>query len=169
MNIMALYKRMRQFFLPSLTSKLLIRALLVALFAYFFFGHICIPLRIKGYSMEPTYHNGSVNFLWRLRYIFSRPNRYDVVALRFAGGRVMLLKRVVALEGERLEFRSGRLFVDGNEIDEPYIRYPCNWNLEPRQVEKGCVYVVGDNRNMPIEDHYFGQTSMNRLLGGPLW
>jgi hypothetical protein len=29
--------------------------------------------------------------------------------------------------------------------------------------------VVGDNRNMPIEDHHFGQTSKIRIMGGPLW
>jgi len=169
MSVMALYRRIHQFFFPSLTPKFLIRALLVALFAYLFFGHICIPLRIRGYSMEPTYHNGGVNFLWKLCYTFSKPKRYDVVAVRFAGNRVMLLKRVVALEGERVEFRSGRLFVDGKEVEEPYVRYPCNWNLPPRQVEKDCIYVVGDNRGMPIEDHHFGQTSMKRILGMPLW
>jgi signal peptidase I len=165
----ALYKKIRPFFFPSLTPKFLVRALLVALFAYLFFGHIFIPLRIKGDSMEPTYHNGSVNCLWKLRYIFSKPKRYDVVTVRFAGSRLMLLKRVVAVEGEKVEFRSGKLFVDGKEIKEPYIRYPCNWDLPPRQVEKGCVYVVGDNRSMPIEDHHFGQTSIKRILGVPLW
>jgi signal peptidase I len=166
---MAPHKRIRQFFFPSLTPMFLTRALLVALFAYLFFGQICIPLRIKGFSMEPTYHNGSINFLWRLHHMLSKPKRYDVVAVRFAGNRVMLLKRVVALEGETAEFRSGKLLVNGREIEEPYVRYPCDWNLAPRQVEKDCVYVVGDNRNMPIEDHHFGQASMGRILGVPLW
>ncbi len=92
-----------------------------------------------------------------------------MVTVRFAGNKVMLLKRVVAVEGERVEFRDGKLFVDGKPVDEPYVRYPCDWNLPPRRVEKGSVYVVGDNRSMPIEDHYFGQTSINRIVGVPLW
>lgn len=119
--------------------------------------------------MEPTYRNGGFTFCWKLRYIFSDPKRYDVVAVRFAGSRVMLLKRVVAVEGERVEFRDGKLFVDGKGIDEPYVRYPCNWNLAPRQVEKDCVYVVGDNRSMPIENHHFGQAPIKRIIGVPLW
>jgi len=119
--------------------------------------------------MEPTYHDGSVNCLWKLHYILSKPKRYDVVAVRFAGSRLMLLKRVVAVEGERVEFRSGKLFLDGKEIEEPYVRFSCSWDLPPRQVEKGCVYVVGDNRNMPIQEHHFGQTSIKRILGVPLW
>jgi len=92
-----------------------------------------------------------------------------VVAVRFAGSKVMLLKRVVALEGERVEFRNGKLFVDEKEMDEPYVRYPCHWNLPSRQVEKDHVYVVGDNRNMPMENHLFGQASMKRIVGVPLW
>jgi len=81
----------------------------------------------------------------------------------------MLLKRVVALEGEQVEFIEGRLFVNGKEVAESYVRYPCHWNLPPRLVEKGSVYVVGDNRDMPIEHHYFGQTSAKRIEGTPLW
>lgn len=89
--------------------------------------------------------------------------------VRFAGNKVMLLKRLVALEGEGVEFRDGRLFVDGREIDEPYVRYPCNWNLPPRRVKRDCVYVVGDNRSSPMENHVFGQASIRRVIGGPLW
>ena len=119
--------------------------------------------------MEPTYRDGRVNFCWRLSYIASEPARYDVVLVRFAGKKVMLLKRVVALEGETVEFRDGKLFVDGTQIDEPYVRYACDWNLTPRQVRKGHVYVVGDNRSMPIKSHNFGQTSTMRVMGTPLW
>jgi signal peptidase I len=161
--------KIRQFFFPSLTPRFLIRVCLVAIIAYLVFGYVFIPIRIQGTSMEPTYRNGGMNFCSTLRYLFSKPERHNVVAVRFAGNRVMLLKRVVALEGEQVEFRDGKLFVDGKEIPEPYVLNPCNWNLPPREVEKGCAYVVGDNRNMPIEYHYFGQTSVKRIIGAPLW
>ena len=119
--------------------------------------------------MEPTYHNGDFTFCWRLCYLFSEPKRYDVVAVRFAGKKVMLLKRVVAVEGEQVDFREGKLFVNGKAIEEPYVRDPCHWNLAARKVEKDCIYVVGDNRNMPIENHHFGQTPIKRIIGVPLW
>ena len=165
---MAVNKRVREFFFPSLTPKFLIRVSGVALSAYLLFGHVCTPLFIKGYSMEPNYRDGSINFCWKW-HTPSKPARHQVVAVRFAGTKVMLLKRVIAFEGERVEFRQGKLFVDEKEIDEPYVRYSCSWNLPPRQVEKSCVYVVGDNRSMPIENHVFGQTSVERIVGVPLW
>lgn len=166
---MAINPKIRQFFFPTPTPKFLIRASLVTLFAYLFFGHLCIPFSIRGISMEPTYHDGGINFCWRVPYLFSEPKRDDVVAVRFAGSKVMLLKRVVAQEGEQVEFRDGKLFIDGKEMKEPYVRNPCNWNLPPRRVERDSVYVIGDNRNMPMENHHFGQTSKNRIMGVPLW
>ena len=165
----SVHLRIRQFFFPSLTPIFLIRVFLVSLCAYLLFGFLCIPFTIQGISMEPTYPDGGVNFCWRLRYLFSEPKRHDVVAVRFASSRVMLLKRVVAREGEQVEFRAGRLYVDGKGVEEPYVRFPCNWNLPTRRVEKDCVYVVGDNRSMPIEGHHFGQTSKIRIIGVPLW
>lgn len=161
--------KLRQFLFPSLTPKFLIRVAIVAIAAYLVFGHICIPFRIKGKSMEPTYQDGGFNFYWRWAYLFSEPQRHDVVLVRFAGKRVMLLKRIVALEGEQVEFRDGKLFVAGEELEEPYITSPCDWNLPPRTVERGHVYVVGDNRNVPIETHDFGQTPKTRIRGTPVW
>ena len=119
--------------------------------------------------MAPTYMDGGFNFCFKLRYIFSRPERGDIVAIRLAGERVMLLKRVVALEGDVVEFRNGDLFVNEDQVDEVYTRYPSNWNLAPREVGEGHIYVVGDNRSVPIDIHRFGQTPENRVVGGPLW
>jgi signal peptidase I len=118
--------------------------------------------------MEPTYHNGSFTFCWRPQYLFSPPERFDVVAVRFSGRRVMLLKRVVALPGETVEFRAGDLYVDGNLIEEPYVHHRSNWELPPRTVALGHVYVVGDNRGTPMALHKFGEINMNRIVGGVL-
>jgi signal peptidase I len=162
-------KRTRRFLFPSLTPKTFLRIAAVALAAYLIFGHLLIPLRIKGSSMEPTYHNGGINFCWALGYLFSRPARHDVVLVRLAGKRVVLMKRVVAFEGESVAFRDGKLFVNGCMVVEAYVRYPCKWNLTPRQVKKGYIYVVGDNRSMTMEHHSFGQTPIERIVGVPLW
>jgi len=166
---MTFKNRLRQFFFPSITPRFLLRVVGVALLAYLVFTYVLIPIHIQGSSMEPTYHNGGINFCWTLGALFSKPQRHEVVAVRLAGHRVMLLKRVVALEGEWIEFRHGKLLVDGNTIEEPYVRYPCDWNLSSRQVEQESVYVVGDNRSMPLEDHHFGQAPIKRIVGAPLW
>ncbi len=166
---MAKNSKISKFLFPSITPKFILRISIVTIFAYVLFGYIIIPLKINGHSMEPTYHNGGINFCWRLKYLYAKPARSHVVMVRFAGKKAMLLKRVVAVEGQTVEFRQGKLFVNGNIIYEPYVRFPCDWNLSPRVVEKNRVYVVGDNRNVLMEKHDFGQVSIDRILGVPLW
>ena len=166
---MAAKEILRRFFFPTLTPAYLLRVSIFAISAYIFFDLICIPLAIRGQSMEPTYPDGSFNFCWNLKYSFRSLERHDVVFIRLNGPRGMLLTRGVALEGEEVEFRKGRLLVDGREISEPYLRDRGNWDLPPRRVEKGNIYVVGDNRMVPITEHYFGRTPVGRVAGGPLW
>lgn len=113
--------------------------------------------------------DGGFNLIWRPKIIFSEAERFDVVGVRLAGRKVMLLKRLIAFEGETVEFRKGKLFVNGKEKKEPYVSYPCIWELPPRKVDTGKVYVVGDNRNMPMKNHIFGQTDLDRIVGIPLW
>ena len=158
----------RGFFLPRLNRFFLVRVLALIVASMLLFTQVLIPLRIEGQSMEPTYTN-SFNLCWRGRYLFSSPRRGDVVVVRFAGKRVLLLKRIVALAGDMVAFENGNLLVNGQPVNEPYVRYRSHWNLDPRLVELGKVYVVGDNRGVPMARHHFGQVDRQRIVGGLLW
>ncbi|RJP84299.1 MAG: signal peptidase I [Desulfobacteraceae bacterium] len=159
----------KNFFFPKLNRKVIIRIALVGIIAFIFFKYILIPFRISGHSMDPTYRNGDVNFCFTFRYLLSRPKAFDVVTVRLSGRHVMLLKRIIATEGQTVEFRKGQVLVNGNILREPYVAGRFSWDLPVRTVKKGHVYVVGDNRNVPIETHDFGQTPINRIIGAPLW
>mgnify|MGYP000814967015 CR=1 FL=1 len=64
------------------------------------------------------------------------------------------------------EDRSGTLYVNGEPVAEPYVKFNKGmWNLPPRKVSPGYVYVVGDNRGMPMEQHKFGQIRKSRIQG----
>ncbi|MEJ2422802.1 MAG: signal peptidase I [Acidobacteriota bacterium] len=161
--------RLRQFLFPKITARYLLRVAVVSVVAYLFFAYVCTPFMVRGQSMESTYRNGEFDFLWKPAFLFSGPRRGDVVALRLAGEHVVFLKRVVALSGDEVAFRHGVLYRNGLAVDEPYVKGPCRWNLPPRRVLPGNVYVVGDNRSMPMAEHDFGQTSESRIVGTPLW
>ncbi len=162
-------RKIRKFVFPALNRKTIIRITLTAAIAYVVFGHVCIPVRFAGRSMEPAYRNGGFGFCFRPAYLFSAPERGDVVVARFSGTKIMLLKRVVAKAGETVEFRNGALYVNGKKLEESYVEYPCDWNLPSRKVRPNHVYVVGDNRSVPIDRHDFGQVSAHRIMGVPLW
>jgi len=159
----------KKFFLPNMTGGYFIRVSVVAITAVMVFKYVLIPFRIQGESMAPTYVTGSFNFCFALRYMLSKPAPPDVVTIRMAGQKVMLLKRVIAIEGQTVEFREGNLFLDGRKMAEPYVKGQCDWNVLPVKVKTGYVYVVGDNRTMPAETHTFGQTPVSRIAGAPLW
>lgn len=159
----------RRFLFPRPDRRYLVRVLIVALTAFVIFKFVLIPFRISGDSMWPTYRNGGMNFCFTLAFLFSDPVRADVVTIRLAGNRAMLLKRIVALENDTVEFRDGRLLVNQQVVPEPYVSGPCDWNLPPRTVKPGHVYVVGDNRSVPMDRHHFGQTPVERIVGEPLW
>jgi len=161
--------KLKQFFFPAITGSFIIRALLVTVAALVLFGYVMTPFRISGRSMEPTYRDGSFHFCFRLQYFFSAPERGDVVTIRLAGESVMLLKRVVGLAGDVVAFVNGQLYINEKPLPEPYRVYPSDWNLPPRTVKPGYVYVVGDNRSVPMHTHQFGQTPINRIVGAPLW
>ena len=133
-------------------KRTLIRALFLALFCFLLFKFvifkfIVLPVRIEGYSMFPTYRDWGVNFVNRLAYRHSEPQRGDVVGIRMAGPSIMLMKRIVGLPGETIAFEHGRLLVNGKEIDEPYLKHhsPAPF-MDPITLAPGQYYVIGDNR-----------------------
>ena len=142
-----------------------VRVLIIILCSLGLFSFVLRPVRITGDSMRPTYRNGSVNFVNRLAYVFSEPQRGDVVGIRMAGESVMFMKRIIGKPGETIEFREGRAYVDGELLDEPYLKLPCDWNTAPVKLGRDSYYFIGDNRSMAREDHTGGERERSRIVG----
>lgn len=128
-----------------------------------------VPARIEGASMLPTYPEHGFTFCNRFAYRNHPPEVGDVVALRYGGSRRLLLKRVLALEGDTVEFRGGVLWRNGEPVDEPYVALPCDWERAPRTIAPGSIYVMGDNRSVPFESHVGGEIARRRVFGRPLF
>jgi signal peptidase I len=133
------------------------------------FRFVLLPVRIKGASMEPAYHDRNLSVINTLSFIFREPGRGDVVAIRTTGMRVLYLKRIIGLPGETVEFRSGTVFINKAPLEEPYVKSGCSWNMQPVTVEQGEYFVVGDNRSMDIGLHVFGIIDADRVTGKPLF
>jgi len=124
-----------------------------------------LPIRVTGISMEPTYHNGSINVINRLSYLRKEPERGDVVGIKMAGEHVMLLKRVVGLPGEKVSFSHGVLLINDVAQNEPYLKFHCNWSGGERQLGSNEYFYVGDNRSMRREDHEMGAKDRSQIVG----
>lgn len=160
----------RRFLAPPRTRGGALRLLAVAAIAVVVCKFLLIPFFIHGESMEPTYRDRSFGFCNTLAYRNRPPPRGEIVILAYAGRRKMLLKRVLAVEGETVRWKDGVCLIDGVPLDEPYVRTErAPWTLPPRVVGQGRIYVMGDNRSIPAEAHVGGAISLDRVVGRPLW
>ena len=86
-----------------------------------------------------------------------------------------LIKRVIATAGQVVYFEEGRVYVDGQLLEEDYVLgkptepiYIHAKNLNeiieyPYTVPEGCIWVMGDNRTNSLDSRYFGPVPLERI------
>ncbi len=143
----------------------LLRIFVLVLVCFVTFRFVLLPIHVEGGSMLPTYRDHRVNFVNMLAYRYSEPKRGDVVTIKLAGPSVMFMKRIVGLPGETIAFHHGHAIINGEPLDEPYVKNPCDWEIPPRTLGADEYYFVGDNRSMPEYDHTKGVAPRARIAG----
>jgi len=129
------------------------------------------PFTIHQVSMRPTLEDGDRVLINRLSYHFRDPEPGDVVI--FHSPRVEgedLVKRVVAVAGDRVTVKDGKLWVNGVAQDEPYLLEQDFAGVYPQAgeeevVSEGKVFVLGDNRNNSGDSRYFGPIDIESIMG----
>jgi len=112
--------------------------------------------QVPSASMEPTLHAGEVFLADPAYYRDHEPARGEVVIYfnpKHPG--VQLIKRIIALAGDRIAVRDGRAIVNGTPVDESFISvgdpgFFLN-NMKEEIVPAGHVYVIGDNRANSVD------------------
>lgn len=155
----------------------LIFLVLVLLIVFSVRGVLIDPVRVDGNSMLETLHKDEVMLVDRAAYAFSSPSRGDVVLCYYPDEYYVdtnkdfasRVKRVIAVSGETVELRGGKVYIDGVALDEPYVSEA---NIDYSAVgtwtvSENCVFVLGDNRRVSIDSHYFsvGEIPVERVVG----
>lgn len=77
-----------------------------------------------------------------------------------------VIKRVVAVAGDRIEIRNNRVMVNGAILDEPYLAPDFQmWDLAPTYVPAGHLWVMGDNRDNSHDSRRFGPIPSDSVVG----
>ena len=153
------------------------------------------PFRIPSASMEPTLDIGQRVLVSRVNYHFGDPSRGDVVVFKPPAGAdnnscgkeaepnngracsrptrgksdQNFIKRIVAVEGDRLKVLGGRVYINGKRQDEPFIEpdTTCPICNLPREITipPDHLFMMGDNRGESADSREWGPVPEDNLVG----
>lgn len=156
----------KRFIAGSNPRKTVVRAAVLGVATFLLLRFVCLPLRVQGVSMEPTFRSGQIHCANLLKYAFRSPRRGDIAVVAMTGNRAFYMKRVLGLPGERIAFAQGRLLINGRPEEEPWIANRGNWMMPEMTIPEGEYFVAGDNRALPIEWHTLGTVKRAKIRGG---
>ncbi len=125
------------------------------------------PFTIHQISMRTTLEEGDRILLSRLTYHFRDPQSGDVIVFQSPVNQEEdLVKRVVAVAGDTVEIKDGRLYVNGVTQEEPYVlESPFEGPDLETTIPSGQVFVMGDNRNNSGDSRLFGPIDVDSIIG----
>ena len=145
-------------------SKAATIVLIIGLVVHYFFFSILV---VRGRSMEPNFMDGQIVGVNKIVYHISKPMRGDVVAMYFPGEtQKHFIKRIIGLPGDIVEISTGKVYVNGSQLDENYLD-PTVTTLpdSKRTLGSGEYLVFGDNRIASSDSRAWGPVPESFIIG----
>ena len=122
--------------------------------------------RIEGVSMEPNLHDGQYLIINKLVYHLHPPTRGDVVVFHYPRNPSRdFIKRIIGLPGENVEVRGEHIFINDEELKEPYALHQGNYAWGPQILGEDEYFVLGDNRDSSSDSHTWGPVPTDAIVG----
>ncbi len=123
--------------------------------------YVVSPIKVNGESMMTTLHDGDIMILNIIGYRFDDIKRFDIVVVREK--HELLIKRVIGLPGEKIEYKDNQLYVNGKKVKDDYgSEITEDFSVE---VAKNHYFVLGDNRTNSMDSRVFGAFPKKSIMG----
>ena len=132
------------------------------------------PFTVSGQSMYPTLHDSDRMFMANLGDI----KRFDIVVLQAPDQDKEYIKRVIGIPGDTIEVKDGKLYINGQVVDQPFINtelllnktvYIDDFTLQELtgelKVPEGKYFVMGDNRGVSKDSRMIGFIERSAIEG----
>lgn len=140
--------------------------LIIIAIVIFIRTYVATPVRVQGSSMVPTLKDGEILLLKKYDTSYKR---FDIVVLNRDSSK--LIKRIIGLPGEHIEYKDSHLYVNDVEIEEKFLPKDISFSdfdtilLGDSKIPEGKYLVIGDNRNNSTDSRIFGFVEKNEILG----
>lgn len=139
--------------IKSFILNVILSLLLVFLITTF----ITRPVRVSGRSMYPTLHDGDYGFSNVLSVKLNDIKRFDIVIIYIKETKEYIVKRVIGLPNETIEYVDNKLFINDKEINQPFLSYDVHTSdFEKITLGKDEYFCMGDNRSVSKDSRFYG-------------
>lgn len=143
--------------LKELTPYLIIIIAVVLIKSFIF-----TPIVVNGESMMNTLHNNDIMILDKIGIKLRGIKRFDIVVIQT--GKNKIIKRVIALPGETIEYKGNQLYINDKKVDDPYPNVNTS-DINRLKVPDNMYYVLGDNRVDSVDSRILGPIAKRDILG----
>jgi signal peptidase I len=126
------------------------------------------PVRVEGTSMQPGLRDQDRLFIDNFFFRFEKISRGDVIVFHYPRDpEKSYIKRVIALPGDSIFIDHGRVWVNGEPLDEPYVprRYLDTRSMPEILIPSGDYFVMGDHRSISSDSRDFGPVDRDLIYG----
>lgn len=135
-------------------KRLLLLVAIAGVFTFLVRSYVLEGVYIASSSMEPTLQVKTSYFLEKITLLFTPPRRGDIVVFPSPiEPEKDLVKRVIAVGGDKLQLKNKQVFLNGQLLEERYVEHTRSGEtlegdiVGPMEIPPGTVFVMGDNRD----------------------